>query len=106
MNSRTYRFRPPNFSPARIPVYPPPKALEVAQDRVTEKRFIKDCGIPTAGFHAVDNQAELEAALADFDGKGVLKTRRLGYDGKGQKVFEGPQDLPAGALQRTGRRYR
>jgi 5-(carboxyamino)imidazole ribonucleotide synthase len=72
---------------ASVPVYPPPKALEVAQDRVTEKRFLNASGIETARFHAVDSQSDLEAALADFGGEGVLKTRRLGYDGKGQKVY-------------------
>ncbi|WEZ82565.1 5-(carboxyamino)imidazole ribonucleotide synthase [Rhizobium sp. 32-5/1] len=103
----TYEFENVPVSAAEFlarskPVYPPPKALEVAQDRVTEKRFIQNCGIPTADFHAVDDQAGLEAALADFEGKGVLKTRRLGYDGKGQKVFRGPQDLPAGAFNELG----
>jgi 5-(carboxyamino)imidazole ribonucleotide synthase len=87
---------------ATVPVYPPPKALEVAQDRLTEKRFLNGCGIETARFHAVDSQAELEAALADFGGKGVLKTRRLGYDGKGQRVFKGPEDSPAGAFEALG----
>lgn len=82
------------------PVYPPPKALEVAQDRVTEKRFLNASGIETAKFHVVDSQADLEAGLADFSGKGVLKTRRLGYDGKGQRVFK--DDSPAGAFDALG----
>ncbi len=103
----TYEFENVPVSAAEFlarskPVYPPPKALEVAQDRVTEKRFIQDCGIETARFHAIDDQAGLEAALTDFGGRGVLKTRRLGYDGKGQKVFRGPQDLPAGAFNELG----
>ncbi|HCL66439.1 MAG TPA: 5-(carboxyamino)imidazole ribonucleotide synthase [Rhizobium sp.] len=85
-----------------IPVYPPPKALEVAQDRLAEKRFLNSCGIPTARFHAIDNQRDLEAALADFGGSGVLKTRRLGYDGKGQRVFHSPDDNPAGAFEALG----
>lgn len=85
-----------------VPVYPPPRALEVAQDRLTEKRFLNDCGIPTARFHAVDSQEELEAALADFGGQGVLKTRRLGYDGKGQRVFRSPADSPEGAFAVLG----
>nr|WP_299500986.1 5-(carboxyamino)imidazole ribonucleotide synthase [uncultured Rhizobium sp.] len=72
---------------ASVPVYPPAKALEVAQDRVTEKRFLNASGIETARFHAIDSQSDLEAALADFGGEGVLKTRRFGYDGKGQKVY-------------------
>ncbi|KRD51341.1 MULTISPECIES: 5-(carboxyamino)imidazole ribonucleotide synthase [Sinorhizobium/Ensifer group] len=87
---------------AKRPVFPPPKALEVAQDRLVEKRFINDCGIATARFHAVDSQADLEAALADFGGSGVLKTRRLGYDGKGQRVFRSAADSPAGAFAELG----
>ncbi|WHA41705.1 5-(carboxyamino)imidazole ribonucleotide synthase [Agrobacterium larrymoorei] len=78
---------------ASVPVYPPAQALSASQDRLTEKRFLNDCGIPTADFRAVDDQAGLEAALADFGGKGVLKTRRMGYDGKGQRVFKGGDDL-------------
>lgn len=69
------------------PVYPPPRALEVSQDRLTEKEFLASCGVPTAEFRRVDSQDELEAALAEFAGEGVLKTRRMGYDGKGQRVF-------------------
>jgi 5-(carboxyamino)imidazole ribonucleotide synthase len=87
---------------ASRPVFPPPQALEVAQDRVVEKRFINGCGIATARFHAVDSQADLEAALADFDGTGVLKTRRLGYDGKGQRVFRSTEDNPDGAFAALG----
>ncbi len=87
---------------AARPVFPPPKALEVAQDRLVEKRFINGCGIATARFHAVDSQADLEAALADFDGTGVLKTRRLGYDGKGQRVFRSAGDDPSGAFAALG----
>ncbi|WP_267554811.1 5-(carboxyamino)imidazole ribonucleotide synthase [Rhizobium rhizogenes] len=85
-----------------VSVYPPPKALEMAQDRLTEKRFINGCGIPTARFHAVDSQADLEAALADFGGQGVLKTRRLGYDGKGQRVYRSAADSPAGGYAALG----
>ncbi len=85
-----------------VPVYPPPKALEVAQDRLVEKRFLNACGIETARFHAVDSQADLETALADFGGKGVLKTTRLGYDGKGQRVFRSADESPAGAFAALG----
>lgn len=87
---------------ARLPVYPPPRALEVAQDRLTEKRFLNDCGIPTADFRAVDSDADLAAALEEFGHRGVLKTRRLGYDGKGQKVYRGPEDSPAGGYAELG----
>ncbi|OHV84622.1 5-(carboxyamino)imidazole ribonucleotide synthase [Rhizobium sp. LCM 4573] len=85
-----------------VPVYPPAKALEVSQDRLTEKTFLNACGIETAKFHAVGSQADLEAALADFGGKGVLKTRRLGYDGKGQRVFRSAADDPAGTFEALG----
>ena len=85
-----------------VSVYPPPKALEMAQDRLTEKRFINGCGIPTARFHAVDSQSDLEAALADFGGQGVLKTRRLGYDGKGQRVYRSTADSAEGGYAALG----
>ena len=87
---------------AEVAVYPPPKALEMAQDRLTEKRFINGCGIPTARFHAIDSQADLEAALADFGGQGVLKTRRLGYDGKGQRVYRSAADSTEGGYAALG----
>ncbi|RWM88515.1 MAG: 5-(carboxyamino)imidazole ribonucleotide synthase [Mesorhizobium sp.] len=70
-----------------VPVYPPARALEVAQDRVAEKKFLNGIGIATADFCPVDNDDELTAALKKFDGSGILKTRRMGYDGKGQRVF-------------------
>ena len=72
---------------AAVPVFPPPRALEVAQDRLTEKAAINAMGIGTARFVAVDDDADLAAGLVAFGGEGVLKTRRLGYDGKGQRVF-------------------
>ncbi|RWN55781.1 5-(carboxyamino)imidazole ribonucleotide synthase [Mesorhizobium sp.] len=70
-----------------VPVYPPARALEVAQDRVAEKKFLNGIGIPTADFCPVDNDDELTAALKKLDGSGILKTRHMGYDGKGQRVF-------------------
>jgi 5-(carboxyamino)imidazole ribonucleotide synthase len=70
-----------------VPVFPPPQALEISQDRVTEKTFLNAHGISTAAFRAVDNDGDIAAALDAFGGSGVLKTRRLGYDGKGQKVI-------------------
>ncbi|MFB2550322.1 5-(carboxyamino)imidazole ribonucleotide synthase [Ensifer soli] len=78
---------------ASRPVYPPPLALDVAQDRLNEKIFINSCGIGTADFRTVDSDADLAAALAAFGGSGVLKTRRLGYDGKGQRVFRGGEEV-------------
>ena len=71
----------------RVPVFPPELALEMAQDRVVEKSFLNGIGIPTARFCPVDGDDQLAVALKTFEGSGVLKTRRLGYDGKGQRVF-------------------
>ncbi|WP_315924749.1 5-(carboxyamino)imidazole ribonucleotide synthase [Mesorhizobium sp. SP-1A] len=76
-----------NALAALVPVFPPPRALEVAQDRMVEKQFLNGIGIPTAHFAPVDDDDQLAAALARFHGNGVLKTRRMGYDGKGQRVF-------------------
>jgi len=70
-----------------VRVSPPPRALEVSQDRLVEKRFLNEAGIGTADFRAIDNDADLAAGLSDFCGRGVLKTCRMGYDGKGQRVF-------------------
>ncbi|MCJ8519557.1 5-(carboxyamino)imidazole ribonucleotide synthase [Pseudorhizobium tarimense] len=103
----TYEFENVPVSAAErlqnaVAVYPPPKALDAAQDRLTEKRFLNGCGILTADFRAIDRQQDLVAALKDFGGQGVLKTRRLGYDGKGQRVFRAASDDPAGAFDALG----
>ena len=88
---------------ARRPVFPPPQALAVSQDRVVEKKFLTDLGVPTARFVPVDARADLDKAVAALGLPAVLKTRRLGYDGKGQQVLRAPADLgPAwGALGGT-----
>ncbi|MBN9079482.1 MAG: 5-(carboxyamino)imidazole ribonucleotide synthase [Rhizobiales bacterium 65-79] len=70
-----------------VPVFPPPRALETSQDRVAEKTFLNAHGISTASFRVVDNDGDIAAALDAFGGSGVLKTRRFGYDGKGQRVI-------------------
>jgi 5-(carboxyamino)imidazole ribonucleotide synthase len=69
---------------AVVPVRPGPKALAVAQDRLEEKTFISGLGIPVAPFAPVHDDASLEAAVRAIGDAGILKTRRLGYDGKGQ----------------------
>ncbi len=79
----------------RVGVHPPPLALEVAQDRIAEKQFVNAAGIPTAAFRAVGDDNDLAAGLAAFGGSGVLKTTRLGYDGKGQRVFRGASGADA-----------
>lgn len=87
----------------RVAVHPAPAALEAAQDRLAEKTFLNEAGIATAPFRAVDSDDDLAAGLAAFGGNGVLKTRRLGYDGKGQRVFRGaaPADA-AGVFEAMG----
>ena len=66
------------------PVYPTLSALEVAQDRLAEKRFAEKYGIDVAPYTAIDSLADLETALSEKTGPTLLKTRRMGYDGKGQ----------------------
>lgn len=71
----------------RLPIYPPAKALEVSQDRLTEKSFFQSLGIPTPPFASVDSEEDLEIAVEQIGLPAVLKTRRMGYDGKGQFVI-------------------
>lgn len=87
-----------NALAAKVPVHPPARALDVAQDRVSEKTFLNGIGIVTAEFRAVDNDDELTGALKAFGGSGILKTRRMGYDGKGQRVF---RNMEAGGFAGT-----
>jgi len=79
----------------RVPVRPGVAALEVAQDRLAEKRFVADLGGQPAPFRAVDTLAELEQALGEIGTPAILKTRRFGYDGKGQARIAAPADADA-----------
>ncbi len=93
----TYEFENvPQMSAAwlekRVSVFPPPVALEKSQDRLVEKTFLQGLDIPTAPFVAVSSQEELDAALAKIGLPAVLKTRRMGYDGKGQFVLRTQED--------------
>jgi 5-(carboxyamino)imidazole ribonucleotide synthase len=83
------------FVAARVPVFPPPEALETSQDRLAEKRCFEGHGIPTAAYRAVASKAELDVAAAALGLPAILKTRRLGYDGKGQRVLRAPSTLDA-----------
>jgi 5-(carboxyamino)imidazole ribonucleotide synthase len=85
-----------------VPVFPPAKALEAAQDRLVEKSFLNRVGVSTADFRAVDSDDDLRAGLAAFGGSGVLKTRRLGYDGKGQRLFRDHAGDVAGSFAAMG----
>jgi 5-(carboxyamino)imidazole ribonucleotide synthase len=82
-----------NFLAERVPVYPPPAALEAAQDRLAEKNLFRKLGVTTAEFAAVSNAAELDAALKTIGLPAVLKTSRMGYDGKGQWILRTAQDV-------------
>jgi 5-(carboxyamino)imidazole ribonucleotide synthase len=77
---------------AATTVYPPAEALRHAQDRVVEKTLFTTLEIPVAGFRAVDNEEDLHAACTDLGLPLVLKTRRLGYDGKGQAIVRDEAD--------------
>jgi 5-(carboxyamino)imidazole ribonucleotide synthase len=83
------------FLAQRVPVHPPPRALAVAQDRLEEKRFFESLGIPVPPFRAVDDRAALDDAIREIGTPAILKTRRLGYDGKGQFTLHSPGDAEA-----------
>jgi 5-(carboxyamino)imidazole ribonucleotide synthase len=74
-----------------LPVLPSPAALEAAQDRVAEKTLFTDVGLPVPMFAAVDDPASLVAGVEAVGLPAVLKTRRFGYDGKGQAVLRSPE---------------
>jgi len=80
---------------AGIDVRPGAKPLEVSQDRYVEKSFLQSCGIATAGFATVDTAADIGEPITRFGGQGILKTRRDGYDGKGQARLEAGDDFEA-----------
>ncbi len=77
------------------PVRPAPDILRISQDRVLEKTFLNRQGVTTAPWIAVGSRAELEAAVAALGLPAVLKTTRLGYDGKGQATLRTAADLDA-----------
>ncbi len=79
----------------RVPVYPSPRALAVAQDRAAEKALFQSVGIDTAPYRLVESRADLDAALAAVGAPAILKTRRLGYDGKGQFRLRSVADADA-----------
>ena len=76
-----------------VPVFPSAEALRIARDRWFEKSMLKELGIPTPEFADVLSQDDLNAAVASIGLPAVLKTRTLGYDGKGQKVLRKADDV-------------
>lgn len=80
---------------AHAPVHPPARALAVAQDRVLEKELFWSLGIETPVYEGVDTRGQLDAAIERVGFPAVLKTRRFGYDGKGQVVIREPREAEA-----------
>jgi 5-(carboxyamino)imidazole ribonucleotide synthase len=83
-------------------VRPPVAAVAIAQDRIREKQFLERTGFPTAPFRPVHDERELGAAVRELPLPALLKTSRLGYDGKGQAAVERPEDA-ADAFRTLGR---
>jgi 5-(carboxyamino)imidazole ribonucleotide synthase len=75
-----------------VSVFPPAKALAFSQDRLTEKTLFRTLGIPVPDFYEVNGPQDLQISLAKMNNTGVLKTRRMGYDGKGQAVIRSEAD--------------
>ena len=87
----------------QISVYPGVRALETSQDRLVEKSFFHDLGIATAPFFDVTDKDSLHSALKSTNGEGILKTRHLGYDGKGQiRLSPGDDNAIDAALELAG----
>ena len=94
----TYEFenvsaKATQYLSGKVKVYPPVKALEITQDRIFEKSFFRQLGIPTPAFYEINNKEELISAVSKNGCPCVLKTRRMGYDGKGQYVIKNDTDL-------------
>lgn len=79
----------------RVAVHPTPDALDVAQDRVNEKTFFRNNGVECAPFAPVSSEDELRIAIEAIGLPAILKTRRMGYDGKGQQYLADPEQGPA-----------
>ena len=77
---------------AKVPLHPPREALEISQDRLAEKNFVLRHGGRPAPFVRVDDEEGLDRALAEIGTPAILKTRRFGYDGKGQARIEAQGD--------------
>ncbi|HEX3117913.1 MAG TPA: 5-(carboxyamino)imidazole ribonucleotide synthase [Candidatus Acidoferrum sp.] len=81
------------FLAERAPVYPPPRALEVAQDRISEKTLFQELGIPTTEFVPVAGRDDVDGAVKKIGLPAILKTCRMGYDGKGQWHLRSADDV-------------
>jgi len=77
------------------PIYPPMAALRHSQDRLDEKKLFTELKIPLPGYHAIDTRSDMDQAASKLGLPMVIKTRRFGYDGKGQFVAKASEDLDA-----------
>lgn len=84
------------------PIRPGRKALRVSQDRLAEKAFLRGIGLQTAPFAAVDDEIDLAEAIDEIGTPAILKTRRFGYDGKGQARITAPADAEAALAALAG----
>ncbi len=87
---------------AHCPIRPGREALRVSQDRMTEKAFLQGLGLTTAPYADITDQASLDAALAEIGAPSILKTRRFGYDGKGQARIKSVEDAPGALADMAG----
>jgi 5-(carboxyamino)imidazole ribonucleotide synthase len=86
----------------RVPVYPPPVAVATAQDRLLEKQMFARLGIPTADYKAIDQMDEFIAYCSSRSQQLIAKSRRAGYDGKGQARINADTDLRAAWQELAG----
>lgn len=84
------------------PIRPNRRALAIAQDRILEKDFLTGLGLTCAPYRAVNTAAEMAAAVAEIGTPSILKTTRLGYDGKGQARLTSPEDTEAAFASMNG----
>ncbi len=82
-----------------VPMAPSPRALQIAQDRFLEKSFVAGLGIATAAFRDVANEEDARAAFRTLGAAAILKTRRLGYDGKGQQKVRSEDEAARAFVQ-------
>ena len=87
---------------AIVPIRPGREALRISQDRLTEKTFLQELGLKVASFADVTDAATMQAAVASVGTPSILKTRRFGYDGKGQSRLSGPDDANAALKDMAG----
>jgi 5-(carboxyamino)imidazole ribonucleotide synthase len=91
-----------DFLETLTPIRPGRKALRVSQDRLAEKAFLRGIGLQTAPFAAVDDEIDLAEAIDEIGTPAILKTRRFGYDGKGQARITAPADAEAALAALAG----